>query len=1486
MLDILEERAHSIRFEPPAKEDDGFEFLVRWDEYETYHQVKRQTSRGQWSLSQLSDTKVLTNFWQKLRRPGTRCTFASGYSAQELHELSDRARGAANYEEYRQIFLNTSSYARAFDDLSRRWGATSEQATFEALQRISVETISESTLRDVVESRLAALVEGVSTNTRDVLAQFALEDVHREVTAHELWHHLEQRGMHRLRWDRDPHVLARLDEQNRRYVEPLENEMISGRSIPRDEAETVQFLLTGDQPDNKRAVLLSGPAGGGKSGVASQVVTSLKQSGVPFLAFRVDRLQPVATAQAVGEQLDLPGSPANVLAAVAQERRCVLVIDQLDAVSLASGRSATFFDCIEEIIRHSSAHPEMRLLLVSRQYDIDNDHRFKRLKAEHGIASVVQVSPLLHERVMEIVSDFGLESARLTDRQLALLSTPLHLKLLSEVRQAREIQSLDFTTANDLYKMFWDHKLAKVRARADRSVAWTKIINEMCAYMSDLQVLSVPGNHLDELTDDAQLMASEHVLTFDGRNYSFFHEGFFDYAFARRFTAREQLIPFLKNDDQHLFRRAQVRQILLHEREADVGNYLDDLEALIASPGVLVHLKQVALSLLANTLEPLEGELRLLEELAFGANQDMAREAWQALTGSVAWFDLLDRSGRMARWFAGGDTPQRNLAARTLTFSGAVKLRPGRVCDLLEPHLGQEPFFGSLLLDLVRLTDAGPEPRLFEAFLRLIKEGAFDESGFWSYAFGLEKRGAAHACEAIGVYFHRCLVLALERGSLNPFDDKIGTVGHDQLLETTLRETAGEAPEAFVRHILPFVLQVALLNPLSRQVRGWRDEVWTSGLFFPGRNVQGSLLEAVDAALRKLAAEQPRAFSPVAATLKRYNHPLARYLLVNAYEQAGEAFADEAGRYLCGSPDHLEVPWHGEASWGVRRLLEAITPHCSAEVLRELEVRILKYYPTWERLRIDEYVGRDYPALSLGYSQMILLEGFVPERRSIMLTRRLQELRRKFGHERERLVAPRPKGVIAQDVGPPIGTQNASNMTNAQWLRAMSTYQGERMRRSNNGFLIGGARQLADVLQAQVEADPARFATLTQHFPDDAHVAYFEALLRGLADSSVDVETTIQVIERCHRLPERPCGWFIGNLVLKLAERAWPERALQVIDWYATQHTHPHPDSADFLGGRDPDGGLLLQGINSVRGKAAETIAGLIFHHPEYSVHFLPHLDAMVQDPSMAVRACVASVLNSLLNHDRDAAVGLFVKLCEGADTRLLCSPYALDFLFYALPTHLDSLESVLERMMTSPDHDTARIGALRTCVLSLQRKDLPLLANRCLEGDAAHRLGAAEAFAANICYATVRERCEAALRPLFDDPDPEVRKMAASCFRQLRGNQITDHTALVNDFLESQAFLEDSNFLFFALAEVTMPMPELLCHVCERWLDRLTKWRSDNRGWLGGAHHLSDLLLRAYHQAQQGRDTELRRRCLSLVNRVAASGEFDFQKSLGNFER
>ena len=273
----------------------------------------------------------------------------SGNDAYQVHELSERAKGSVSWEEFDSEFLRAAQKRKDFQQLCRSFGDLPEAEAYLYLKRITAEAIGETILRTTVESRIWALVDGEPGVVTDVLAQFALDSVHDELTANDIWNHLEERGIRRRRWDRDPHVLAAVEAANERYLDSLRAQAIGGMVLPRDEVQNAHQIL--NTPGGKAGVLVVGEAGVGKSGVMFQVVEMLLADGTPVVAFRADRLQPTQLADNIGEQLGLPGSPANVLAAVAQGRDCVLVIDQLDALSLASGRNSEAFDCIDEIVR-------------------------------------------------------------------------------------------------------------------------------------------------------------------------------------------------------------------------------------------------------------------------------------------------------------------------------------------------------------------------------------------------------------------------------------------------------------------------------------------------------------------------------------------------------------------------------------------------------------------------------------------------------------------------------------------------------------------------------------------------------------------------------------------------------------------------------------------------------------------------------------------------------------------------------------------------------------------------------------------------------------------------------------------------------------------------------------------------------------------------------------------------------------------------------
>ena len=122
------------------------------------------------------------------------------------------------------------------------------------------------------------------------------------------------------------------------------------------------------------------------------------------------------------------------------------------------------------------------------------------------------------------------------------------------------------------------------------------------------------------LLADAEVLASEHVLVRQDGRVSFFHEAFFDYAFARRWMAREEtLVEFLLEGEQELFRRAQVRQVLVHLRADQPERFVAEVEALLADHAIRFHIKEVVLALLRALEAPTPAEWQLIERQSLPA---------------------------------------------------------------------------------------------------------------------------------------------------------------------------------------------------------------------------------------------------------------------------------------------------------------------------------------------------------------------------------------------------------------------------------------------------------------------------------------------------------------------------------------------------------------------------------------------------------------------------------------------------------------------------------------------------------------------------------------------------------------------------------------------------------------------------------------------------------------------------------------------------
>lgn len=687
--------------------------------------------------------------------------------------------------------------------------------------------------------------------------------------------------------------------------------------------------------------------------------------------------------------------------------------------------------------------------------------------------------------------------------------------------------------------------------------------------------------------------------------------------------------------------------------------------------------------------------------------------------------------------------------------------------------------------------------------------------------------------------------------------------------------SARGAPDAFVEHVLPQML--AIIARTARPDYGdetepVRDAVWHSSRMGGHRDtIDDDLLAGAEIALGQLAREKPEALHELLKAHRDTEYETVCLLLFEGFAGNPEAFADAAADFVLADPRRLSVGRSSDDHWATRTLLAAITPRCSAGRFERLETTVLSFFTRWERSK----EGRR----ARGMAQFTVLEAMDSSRRSDLGRLRLMEWQRKFNTEKP----PEPFGIQGGVVGSPIPPEATRKMKDWQWLRAFARYDSEDSDRRD--FLKGGAHQLSQELEARAKEDPERFVGLAGQMADDTHVYYFDALLRGIAASEMDVpiDATRALVKRCHELPNRPCGRWIAHPLQRNDDAPLPQDLLEILSWYAMNDPDPSQVSEDFSGDISEEQRVELQGLNSVRGAIAYAMAVHIHRHKENVESFMPAIESLAADVSSAVRGMAVRTLTALMRHRPQRAVELFVELASHPDDRILAGREAHEFLRYATREHFDRLGPVTERMIASDLAAVRKCGAVQIALVALDGEHGQELAEQCLQADEAQRLGVAQVNAANISNSRYRSRCEAQLIAAFDDDAGEVRAAAGKVFHELSGESFSGGDGLAEAFLGSRAFdVEGSQTVLDALAMAEAPPPALTLRVAGAFLD--ADFAPDEASGGGTAiDDVSELAARAYADAD---DIDGKNAALDVIDRVVALDTFRIARTLVDYER
>ena len=416
LLYVLLGQVDSVTVEEAGDIGKGVEFTVRRGDSLEVHQVKRQSGNAnEWSAKALGAAEVLKAA-RKHVAAGRVFHFVSIAPARSVDELADRARRTESAQDFLDHML-TKELRPDFDYLSGNSVLGSVEDAWMTLRGMEIRWPDERDVRDVNSGFAGLLLEGAAPSLATVgLGDLILDNLNVTLDVTTIERLLDGYGLRRAQLLGSPTLFETIRSALDRWKDTVARELLQP-VIARAETADVWRRLQGDD----RAVFVLGAAGGGKSAVMHETVREAQAEGWPVLALRLDRLESFASPVALGRQLDLGVSPTSALAAMSQSDPCLLVIDQLDAVSLVSGRMPESFDVIASLLREASGFSNMRVVLACRKFDVDNDERIRAVVRADGV-SQVEVGPLSDEQVDAAVEAMGLPAPSLMSGQRKLLS--------------------------------------------------------------------------------------------------------------------------------------------------------------------------------------------------------------------------------------------------------------------------------------------------------------------------------------------------------------------------------------------------------------------------------------------------------------------------------------------------------------------------------------------------------------------------------------------------------------------------------------------------------------------------------------------------------------------------------------------------------------------------------------------------------------------------------------------------------------------------------------------------------------------------------------------------------------------------------------------------------------------------------------------------------------------------------------------------------
>ncbi len=418
------------------------------------------------------------------------------------------------------------------------------------------------------------------------------------------------------------------------------------RHIPRQQTDSLMEWIEADQGKEKeRVTLLVGAPGSGKSVVMHDVLEQLEsRNDVYVLGLKSDQIG-FESVEALANHNGIIRRMEDVIGELVGQseiKRVVLLVDQIDALSLTLSSNRKPLRSILRFIENVQAQDKVRIVVSCRPYDLEYDPSLEQFQ----FGRKVQMDLLRPDVVVDVLRSNNRTVVPQNTNLFNTLRTPLFLYLFLKLKDAKVDIAL---TEHGLYGKLWDQTVnGEVASSSDRvgHQRLLQLLDLITSKMYDSQSLtvyrpSIDSNYSQELE---YLLHEEMLIKVSEDRIQFFHQSLFDYVYARRFVERgDDLLSAIKDRHQGLFIRALIKSVLTFMRESNPRAYLDIIRHILfetdadGKEAFRFHLKTLVLSMMG---------------YATGLNHSEITFVRDELSSNLQYTELFVKGIRTGEWFS------------------------------------------------------------------------------------------------------------------------------------------------------------------------------------------------------------------------------------------------------------------------------------------------------------------------------------------------------------------------------------------------------------------------------------------------------------------------------------------------------------------------------------------------------------------------------------------------------------------------------------------------------------------------------------------------------------------------------------------------------------------------------------------------------------------------------------------------------------------